>query len=191
MDTLKKIIENKYLTFASTEKSIRSIRRIRKVLEKYAKLWEEIKYHIQTINADKSCEFEKNYTEIKFNSDYDLPLNKILKLHNLTIIVRSVFEEDGKEGIDINKASASKECEICHYWYFLDKSIKNESYLCNDCHDLMQKAMNFNDVAIVSIKGNDYRIHFWYMSKDDAIGIMNNSSLNEKTRSLNFFFHYI
>ena len=45
----------------------------------------------------------------------------------------------------------------------------------------MQKAMNFNDVSIVSIKGNDYRIHFWYMSKDDAISIMNNSSLNEKT----------
>ena len=40
--------------------------------------------------------------------------------------------------------------------------------------------MNFN-VAIVSIKENDYRIHFWYISKDDAISIMNNSSLNEKT----------
>ena len=45
----------------------------------------------------------------------------------------------------------------------------------------MQKAMNFNDFAIASIKGNDYRIHFWYMTKDDAINIMNNSSLNEKT----------
>ena len=40
--------------------------------------------------------------------------------------------------------------------------------------------MNFNDVAIVSIKRNDYRIHFWYMSKDDAINIMKNSNLNEK-----------
>ena len=48
----------------------------------------------------------------------------------------------------------------------------------------MEKAINFKDVAIVSIKGNDYRIHFWYMSKDDAISIMNNSSLNEKTGSL-------
>ena len=48
----------------------------------------------------------------------------------------------------------------------------------------MQKAMKFNDVAIVSVKGNDYRIHFWYMSKDDAISIMNNSSLNETTGSL-------
>ena len=45
----------------------------------------------------------------------------------------------------------------------------------------MQEAMNFNDVAIVSVKGNDYRIHFWYISKDDAISIMNNSDLNEKT----------
>ena len=48
----------------------------------------------------------------------------------------------------------------------------------------MQKAMNFNDVAIVSIKGNDYRIHFWYVSKNDAINLMNNSCLNEKTGSL-------
>ena len=41
--------------------------------------------------------------------------------------------------------------------------------------------MNFNDVAIVSIKGNDYKIHFWYMSKDEAISIMHNSILNKKT----------
>ena len=47
-------------------------------------------------------------------------------------------------------------------------------------HDLMQRAMDFNDVAIVSIKGNDYRIHFWYMSKNDAVNRMNNFSLNEK-----------
>ena len=47
--------------------------------------------------------------------------------------------------------------------------------------------MNFNDIPIVSIKVNDYRIHFWYMSKDDAIEIMKNSSLNEKTGLLQFF----
>ena len=40
--------------------------------------------------------------------------------------------------------------------------------------------MNYNDIAIVSIKGNYYRIHFWYMSKDDAINIMKNANLNEK-----------
>ena len=44
----------------------------------------------------------------------------------------------------------------------------------------MQKAMSFNDVAIIHVKGSAYRIHFWYMSKDDAISIMNNSSLVDK-----------
>ena len=49
---------------------------------------------------------------------------------------------------------------------------------------LIKKAMNCNYVAIVSIKGNDYRIRIWYMSKNDLINLMNNSSLNEKTGSL-------
>ena len=88
---------------------------------------------------------------------------------------------DISEGIDINITSASKECDICHYWYFLDKNFNYEPYLCNGCHDLMQKAMNFNDNAIVFIKRNDHRIHFWYMSKDEAISIMHSSSLNKKT----------
>ena len=91
---------------------------------------------------------------------------------------------DISEEININNTNASKECKICRYWYFLDKNFKYEPYLCNGCHNLMQKAMNFNDIAFVSIKGNDYRIHFWYMSKDDAISIMNNSDLNEKAGSL-------
>ena len=84
---------------------------------------------------------------------------------------------DISEGIDINKTNASKECDICHYWYFLDKNFKYEPYLCNGCRDLMQKTMNFNDVA--SIKRNDYRIHFWYMSKDDVINIIKNSNLKK------------
>ena len=87
---------------------------------------------------------------------------------------------DISEGIDINKTSASKECNICHYWYFLDKNVNYEPYLCNECHDLMQKAINFKHAAIVSIKGNDYRIHFWYISRNDAIALMTNSNLNDK-----------
>ena len=51
--------------------------------------------------------------------------------------------------------------------------------------------MNFNDAAIASINGNNYRIHFWCMRKDEAIGIMHNSSLNEKTGIFLIFFHYI
>ena len=66
------------------------------MLQKYAKLWDEIKYYIQTISSGKSGEYEKDDTKVKFNSDDDLQLNKILKPHNLTIIVRSIVEEDGK-----------------------------------------------------------------------------------------------
>ena len=86
---------------------------------------------------------------------------------------------DISEGIHMNKTSALKECDICHYWYFLDKNFNYEPYLCNGCHDLMEKTTSFDDVAIVSIKGNDYRTHFWYMSKDDAINIMKNSNLKK------------
>ena len=41
------------------------------------------------------------------------------------------------ERIDLNKLDGSKECGICHYWYFLDKTSTYEPYLYNGCHDLM------------------------------------------------------
>ena len=66
------------------------------MLEKYTNILDKIKYHIQTINADKSGEYEKDYMKIKFNLDDDLPLNKIVKPRMLKIIIRSVFEEDDK-----------------------------------------------------------------------------------------------
>ena len=87
---------------------------------------------------------------------------------------------DISEGIDVNKTNASKECDICHYWYFKDIGFKYKPYLCNGWDDLMLKAMSFNAVAIIYAKGSAYRIHFWYMSKDDAIRIMNNSNLVDK-----------
>ena len=87
---------------------------------------------------------------------------------------------DISEGIDVNKASASNECDICHFWYFKDIGFKYEPYLCNGCDGLMQKAMNFNDVAIVYVKGSASRTHFWYMNKNDATTIMNNSNLVDK-----------
>ena len=59
-----------------------------------------------------------------------------------------------------------------------------EQYLCTGCQDLMQKAMSFNDVAIVCVKGSTYRIHFWYMSKNDAVSIMNSSNLINKKKVL-------
>ena len=53
------------------------------------------------------------------------------------------------EEIDVNKTNASKKCDICHYWYFKNIGFKYKPYLCNSCHDLMQKATSFNDVVVI------------------------------------------
>ena len=87
---------------------------------------------------------------------------------------------DISEGIDINLKICWKNVNIYWYWYFKDIGFRYEPYLCNGCHDLMQKAMSFNNVAIVYVKGSAYRIHFWYMSKDNAINIMNGADLVDK-----------
>ena len=55
--------------------------------------------------------------------------------------------------------------------------VLNEPDLCNGCHDLMQKAMSFNNDAVVYVKKSAYKINFWYMSQNDAINIMNGSNL--------------
>ena len=69
------------------------------------------------------------------------------------------------EKIDINKSNGkSKEYDFCHYWYFLDKNFNYEPYLCNGCHDLIQKAISLNNVAVIFTKGSDYRIRFCFMS---------------------------
>ena len=80
---------NKYLIFDSVDEN-------KEVLKKYADVWDGIKNKIKAINGGKENDYGKDYMKIKFNSDNDLPLNKPLKFHAMTIIIRSVFSEDGK-----------------------------------------------------------------------------------------------
>ena len=79
---------NKYLIFDSTDEN-------KELLKKYNDVFNGIRDKIKEINSDE-CDYEKDYMKIKFNSDDDLPLNKPLKFYLMTIIIRSVFEEDGK-----------------------------------------------------------------------------------------------
>ena len=79
---------NKYLVFDSTDEN-------KELLKKYNDVFNGIRDKIKEINSDE-CDYEKDYMKIKFNSDDDLPLNKPLKFHLMTITIRSVFEEDGK-----------------------------------------------------------------------------------------------
>ena len=80
----------------------------------------------------------------------------------MSYIYKKILEYDIidiAEGIDVNNTSTSKECDNCHYWYFKDIGFKYERYLCNGCHDLMQKAMIFNDAAIIYVRRSAHRIH--------------------------------
>ena len=79
---------NEYLIFDSTGEN-------KELLKKYKDVWDGITDKIKKLSSAK-CDYEKDYMKIKFNSDDDLPLNKPLKFHNMTITIRSVFEEDGK-----------------------------------------------------------------------------------------------
>ena len=63
---------------------------------------------------------------------------------------------DVSEGNNINKTSASKQYDVCQYWYFLNYSFKFQPNLCNNCHDLLMISVNLSDIAILNIKGSDY-----------------------------------
>ena len=66
------------------------------LVKKYADVWDGIKNEIKAINGGKENDYGKDYMKIKFNSDNNLQLNKPLKFHAMTLIIRSVFEESGK-----------------------------------------------------------------------------------------------
>ena len=55
---------------------------------------------------------------------------------------------DISEGIDVNKTNKSKEFSLCYYWYFLDKNFSYQSYLCDGCHNIMQKCINSKNIVI-------------------------------------------
>ena len=60
------------------------------------------------------------------------------------------------EGIDVNKTSASKEFDVCHYWYFLNFSFTFRPHICNRCNDLLLMSVNLSDIPILNIKGSNY-----------------------------------
>ena len=86
---IEKTNDNKYLIFASTDKN--GMR-----LGDYTELWDKIKEHIELISGNKVIKYSRDFMKTKFESDDDLPLDKIINIPLCVIIVKSVFEEDGK-----------------------------------------------------------------------------------------------
>ena len=82
---------------------------------------------------------------------------------------------DISEGIDINKANASKECELCHYWFFKDIGFKFQEHVCNKCHNLLAIPYSLKDIAILNAKQNTYRCTLMGISKNEGLKRLNNS----------------
>ena len=87
---------------------------------------------------------------------------------------------DVSEGIDVNKTSASKECELCHYWFFKDVGFKFEEHVCNGCHELLTMAYLFENIAILSTKGATFRCILWGISRNKGLRRLNNSELEDQ-----------
>ena len=82
---------------------------------------------------------------------------------------------DVSEVIDINKTSASKECELCHYWFFKDIGFKFEEHICNKFHDLLTMAYSLKNIAILNAKGAIFRCILMGISKNEGLKRLNNS----------------
>ena len=82
---------------------------------------------------------------------------------------------DASEGTDVNKTSASEECEFCHYWFFKDVGFKFEKHVCNGCHDLLTMAYSLKNIAILSAKGATFICLLMGSSKNEELKKLNNS----------------
>ena len=69
---------------------------------------------------------------------------------------------------------------LCHYWYFLDKSLRYRPFLCDGCYNMIQKCNKLKNIAIIHIKKSVYRIWFLFMSKREAKRLMINFNLIDK-----------
>ena len=87
---------------------------------------------------------------------------------------------DVSEGIDTNKTCALKEYMLCHYWYFKDVGFKFEPHVCNKYHNILMTAYELKRIAILNVKGVDFKCILWGISRDEAINSLSNSVLEDK-----------
>ena len=90
---------------------------------------------------------------------------------------------DIPHGIDMSKKSASKECNFCYYWYFLNKGFQFQTYILNRCPDLLMISVNLN-IYVLNIRNVDYRCFIIEISKSETIKLLKNIDLTEKIGTL-------
>ena len=83
---------------------------------------------------------------------------------------------DISEVIDLTKSKNSKECMICHYWFF-NHGLKFQDSVCNGCHVFTMLYVNISDIAIITTKNVNYRCIIHSISQTEAINLLENSFL--------------
>ena len=86
---------------------------------------------------------------------------------------------DVSERIDVNKTNKWKECDICHYWYFLEKVFKFQSHVCNGCHHVLTRSMNLGEIPILNINSADYHCIIGGISKIESTNLTQSIDLSE------------
>ena len=143
--------------------------------KRYDFIYNRVRY-LLSVKSSIRYVISHSYAKIKVDTYDSLPLEKTMTFHNVIILIKLVLNKDKnnyyysiflekacyefeknkfinkEEGIHTNKTSASKECYIFHYWYFLNKGFKFQSYVCNRLHDLVMMSMNLNDIATQMLK---------------------------------------
>ena len=78
------------------------------------------------------------------------------------------------------KQNATKECMLCHYWYFKDVGFKFEPHVCNKFNNVLMNAYKLENIAILNVKDVNYRCILWGINKNEAANILNNSALEDR-----------
>ena len=92
---------------------------------------------------------------------------------------------DISEVIDINKCEeTSRRCNLCKFYYFLEKSFSYGPFLCNGCDDMSLKAVSMQNLTIINYNGNHYRVNFAFISKNDAYNLIKNATITDKKGTL-------
>ena len=83
------------------------------------------------------------------------------------------------EGIDPAKSNKNKECIIYHSWFF-NEGFEFQDSVCSGCHDLTMMCFNISNIAIITVKGIDYRFIVNDIRKSEAINFLENSVLDDR-----------
>ena len=82
------------------------------------------------------------------------------------------------KGIDFAKSNDIKECMVCHYWFF-NHGFRFQDSVCKCCYDLAMLFLSISNIAIITIKGVEYRCIIHEITKSETIHLLENAKVDD------------